>query len=99
MDRHGTLPRDDEVRTRCARRERGENRDPAPVRPRGRADGLARKRYAHVLARPLIEEVQRQIARRGAWALTQLSWDGNGGAWMREASDELLREPAPLKPS
>ena len=51
---------------------------------------------AHVLARPLIEEVQRQIARRGAWAITHLSWDGNGGAWMREASDDLLREPAPL---
>jgi aminopeptidase len=51
---------------------------------------------AHVLARPLIEEVQRQIARRGAWAITQLSWDGNGGAWMREAADDLLREPAPL---
>jgi aminopeptidase len=51
---------------------------------------------AQVLARPLVEEVQRQIARRGAWAITQLTWDGNGGAWMREASDDLLREPAPL---
>ena len=49
-----------------------------------------------MLARPLVEEVQRQIARRGAWAITQLTWDGNGGAWMREAADDLLREPAPL---
>ena len=51
---------------------------------------------ANVLARPLVEEVQREIARRGAWAITQLTWDGNGGAWMREAADELLAEPAPL---
>ena len=51
---------------------------------------------AHVLARPLVEEVQRQIARRGAWAITQLSWDGTGGPWMREAADDLLSQPAPL---
>jgi aminopeptidase len=51
---------------------------------------------ANVLARPLVEEVQREIARRGAWAITQLTWDGNGGAWMREAADDLLSQPAPL---
>ncbi len=51
---------------------------------------------AQVAARPLVEEVQRQIARRGAWAITQLAWEGSGGAWTREAPDELLAEPAPL---
>ena len=51
---------------------------------------------AQVEARPLVEEVQRLIARRGAWAITQLQWDGWGGVWMREAPDEIVSEPAPL---
>ncbi len=52
------------------------------------------------LGRPLLEEVQRAIARRGAYALTELTFGGGLGAtdraWVREASLELLAHPAPL---
>jgi aminopeptidase len=50
------------------------------------------------LARPLVEEVCRQLARRGAYALLRLGFAGNGGnlAWLQEAPDALLDSPAPL---
>ena len=52
------------------------------------------------LGRPLLEEVQRAIARRGAYALTGLTFSGGFGAsdraWVREAPLELLGKPAPL---
>jgi aminopeptidase len=46
------------------------------------------------LARPLIEEVCRQIARRGAYALTRLGFSATGidAAWVNEAPEELLAE-------
>jgi len=52
------------------------------------------------LGRPLLEEVQRAIARRGAYALTELTFGGGLGAtdraWVREAPLELLSQAAPL---
>ena len=51
-------------------------------------------------ARPLIEEVLRRIARRGAHALMRLSF-GSGGppetSWAEEAPEELLAELAPVE--
>src|SRR5207244_77322 len=55
-----------------------------------------------VLARPLVEEVQRGIARRGAYAITKLAFDQTDVptwgelAWAQEAPPELLSELAPL---
>ena len=48
------------------------------------------------LARPLVEAVQGQVARRGAYPLVQLAWETTGGPFAREAPLELLAEPAPL---
>jgi aminopeptidase len=51
------------------------------------------------LARPLVEEVVRRIARRGAYALLRLSFTGNLYAdvvWVQEAAEELVAKPAPL---
>ena len=52
------------------------------------------------LGKPLLEEVQRAIARRGAYALTELTFGGGMAitdrAWVREAPLELLGKPAPL---
>ena len=50
------------------------------------------------LARPLIEEVSRQLARRGAYALLRLNLAGAGAnvPWLREAPEALLDTPAPL---
>ena len=45
---------------------------------------------AQVYARPLIEEVQRRIATRGAYVISQMSFDASGGAWARAAPAELL---------
>jgi aminopeptidase len=45
---------------------------------------------AQVAARPLVEEVQRLVARAGAYAITQLTYDIGGGAWMREAPERIL---------
>ncbi len=46
------------------------------------------------VARPLVEEVVRQVARRGAYALTRLSWSPGltDTAWAEEAPEELLSE-------
>jgi aminopeptidase len=50
------------------------------------------------LARPLVEEVSRQLARRGAYALLKLSLSGGGNlAWAQEAPEELLDTPAPIE--
>ncbi len=53
------------------------------------------------LARPLVEEVARQVARRGAYAIVRVSFGGATGVgdleWMREAPEELLGELAPLE--
>jgi aminopeptidase len=48
------------------------------------------------LARPLVEEVARQIGRKGAYALVRLGFNGTGLgapiAWVLEAPDELVGE-------
>ena len=51
------------------------------------------------LARPLIDETSRLIARRGAYALLRVSLDGEAAnlPWTEEASEELLGEPAPIR--
>ncbi len=47
------------------------------------------------LARPLVEEVTRQVARRGAYALIRVGL-GPDRIWVREAPFELLSSIAPL---
>jgi aminopeptidase len=42
------------------------------------------------LARPLVEEVARQVGRRGAYALTRIDFPSTATAWAREAPEELL---------
>ncbi len=49
------------------------------------------------LARPLVDAVQEQIARRGAFPFLQLSWDQFGGPFVREAPLEVLARPAPIQ--
>jgi aminopeptidase len=53
-----------------------------------------------VLGRPLIDEIVRQVARRGAYALLRVGWGGSvrgpSFAWAKEAPMELLENPAPL---
>ena len=54
---------------------------------------------ASPLARPLLDEVCRAIARRGAYALVR-TLDGSSmtrASWIKEASDELLRNQPPLE--
>ena len=48
---------------------------------------------AQPLARPLVEEVQRQLARRGAYGLLRLNYEPTGlsAAWVNDAPEELLR--------
>jgi aminopeptidase len=48
---------------------------------------------AQPLGRPLVEEVLRQIARRGAYALLRLNYEPSAmsAAWVNEAPEELLR--------
>ena len=55
--------------------------------------------YSSPLARPLIDETSRLIARRGAYALLRLSLDGEtmNLPWTEEASEELLGKPAPIR--
>jgi aminopeptidase len=56
--------------------------------------------YATPLARPLVEEVVRTIARRGAYALTRLSFRGGrllDRTWIAEAPEELLGELPPIE--
>ena len=49
------------------------------------------------LARPLLEAVIEQIARRGAYPILQMTFEQIGGPFARQAPVELLREPAPLQ--
>ncbi|MFN2471768.1 MAG: aminopeptidase [Gaiellaceae bacterium] len=52
------------------------------------------------LGRPLIEEITRQVARRGAYVLLRIGFDGSlAGSlgWAREAPMKLLESPAPLE--
>ena len=49
------------------------------------------------LARPLVEAVLEEIARRGAYPLLQLGFELISGPFAREAPLDLLREPAPLQ--
>ncbi len=49
------------------------------------------------LARPLVDAVQAQIARRGAYPILQLAWDMTGGPFAREAPLDVLGTAAPLQ--
>jgi aminopeptidase len=49
------------------------------------------------LARPLVEAVLEQVARKGAYPILQLSFEQTGGPFAREAPLDVLREPAPLQ--
>jgi aminopeptidase len=52
------------------------------------------------LGRPLIEEVLRLIAERGAYALLRLVWSGSlfgATEWIQHAPLELLQKPAPYE--
>jgi aminopeptidase len=52
-----------------------------------------------ILARPLLEEVSRLIARRGAYALQRVSTNGYGTnvPWVQEAPEALLDTAAPIE--
>jgi aminopeptidase len=52
------------------------------------------------LARPLLEDIFRLVARKGAYVLSRIALSGDLGferAWVREAPLELLEHPAPLE--
>jgi aminopeptidase len=49
------------------------------------------------LARPLVEAVMEEIARRGAYPFIQLTWETFSGPFAREAPLEVLREASPLQ--
>jgi len=51
-----------------------------------------------ILARPLLEEVSREVARRGAYAIQRASLGGNGinVPWALEAPEELLARPSEI---
>jgi aminopeptidase len=49
------------------------------------------------LARPLIEAVVEQIARKGAYPILQLAFEQVGGPFAREAPLDVLRVPPPLQ--
>jgi len=49
------------------------------------------------LGRPLVEEVTRELARRGTRALVRLTFDSVGGVFLREAPLELLGELSPIE--
>ena len=48
------------------------------------------------LGRPLVEEITRELGRRGARALVRLSFDQSGGPFVREAPMELLTTVADI---
>ena len=52
---------------------------------------------ATALARPLVEAVLEEIARRRAYAVLQLTFESIGGPVERVAPVDLLREPSPLQ--
>ena len=50
--------------------------------------------------RPLLEEVMKQLAERGAYALLRLTFSGGSnshGVWVRHAPLDVLSEPAPIE--
>src|SRR5471030_2767083 len=49
------------------------------------------------LARPLVEAVTEEIARRGAYPFIQLAWETVSGPFAREAPLDVLREASPLQ--
>jgi aminopeptidase len=51
------------------------------------------------LAKPLVDAVSRELARRGAYALLRIGIDSSGtnAAWAKEAPEELLKELAPVE--
>jgi aminopeptidase len=51
------------------------------------------------LGRPLLDEICAAVARRGAYALLRLTWDGWAypSSWMAEAPEELLAKPASIR--
>ncbi|PLS77813.1 MAG: aminopeptidase [Chloroflexi bacterium] len=49
------------------------------------------------LARPLLEEVVRCIARRGAYALTRMSYASVGNIWVNEAPEALVGKLSPIE--
>jgi aminopeptidase len=49
------------------------------------------------LGRPLVEEVARELGRRGVRALVRLNFDSVGGVFLREAPLELLAELATIE--
>jgi aminopeptidase len=50
------------------------------------------------LGRPLIEEVVRQVARRGAYSILRLGWHlGADLTWVKDAPEELVAKPAPAE--
>ncbi len=56
--------------------------------------------WGGALARPLLEELERHLARRGAYALTRISFDGSiflSPAWLREAPLDLVAAPSPIE--
>jgi len=49
-------------------------------------------------ARPLVDAVSRELARRGAYALSRIQFSLAGNAaWIKEAPEELLKELAPAE--
>ena len=55
--------------------------------------------WGYPQARPLIEEVTRQLAQRGAYALLRLTFGGGlvyHRDWLRHAPTELVSRPAPI---
>ena len=52
--------------------------------------------FGSPLGQPLVDEVSRQLARRGAYALLRSSY-GPPRPWLREAPLELIRTAAPLE--
>ncbi len=52
------------------------------------------------VARPLLEELDRHLARCGAYALTRVNFDGGisySPSWLREAPLELVAVPSPIE--
>lgn len=52
---------------------------------------------SHPPARPLVEEIIRLIARRGAYAIPRLTFESFTNVWLDEASEELLSEMPPIE--
>jgi len=53
--------------------------------------------FSSPLGRPLVEQVVRCVARRGAYALPRVSLSGLDSIWLGEAPEELLKEFPPIE--